>query len=262
MSQSYAQTEFENSSVFFWHVNNALCVCLYLYYFIFDKLRRAWSHWNTAWHPTQSLIKISGAHLWLTNHTPHLWSTCVLQLENLLFTWNHTNHHEQQSSMLERSPIVRKLTYHALRSQNFVFCKRLYEPAFILKRKYIKWNAISLCVTYRDFTGEFTFSEKLNAHTETNELRSILSHDFYVFHLANFKHTQSLKLRCAPTARASHIVNQNSLHFTISEALIAHTEAKELRMILSRGSLHTPSLNLCCTLIAYEYHILWIFTFI
>jgi len=72
MLQSYAQTEFANSSIFFWHVNNTLCVCLYLYYYIFDKLRRGWrSHWNTAWHPTQSLIKISGAHLWLTNHTPH-----------------------------------------------------------------------------------------------------------------------------------------------------------------------------------------------
>jgi len=207
MSQSHAQTELENSSIFFWHVNNALCVCLYLYNYIFDKLRRAWhSHWKTAWHPTQSLIKISGAHLWLTNHTLHLWSICVLLLENLLFTWNHTNHHEQQSSMLKRSPIVRECTYHALRSENCVFCTRLYEPTFILKRKYIKWSANLLCVAYLDLTGEFICSEELIAHTEKKKLRSISSRNFNVFHLANLTHTQSLKLRCAPTTRAYHIL--------------------------------------------------------
>jgi len=108
--------------------------------------------------------------------------------------------------MLERSPIVRERTYHVLCSEKCVFCTRLYESTFILKRKYIKWNATSLCVAYLEFTGEFTFSEELKAHTETKELRSISSRDFYVFHLANFTHTQSLKLCCAPAARAYHIL--------------------------------------------------------
>ena len=160
--------------------------------------------------------------------------------------------------MLDRSPIVRERTYHALRPENFEFCTRLYEPTFILKRKYIKWNANSLCVAYLGFTGESTFSEELNAHTETKELRSISSRDFYVSHLANFTHMQSLKLRCAPTARAYHIL-WFRVAFTL-QSRIAHTDTKKLRIILSRGSLHTPSFNFCCAPIAYEYYILWIFT--
>ena len=96
------------------------------------------------------------------------------------------------------------------------------------------------------------WNERVAQYFITRFLR-ISSREFYA-------HAESKTSLRSHRTCISHTVIQNSLHFTISVALIAHTDTKKLRIILSRGSLHTPSFNFCCAPIAYEYYILWIFT--
>jgi len=164
------RTEFENSLVLLSRVNNTFCVDFYLHNHLFDDSSSDDSELDAHTEalrdiPCRVIITNSWTHLWLANHKL-LWSPTKYLNERTINTSNHANCHAQQSSMLERCPIVSEHTYHALRLGTCVFSTQSYESTFILKmKKTFKWNVNLLGVAYRDCKWSFCIWEELQKLT-------------------------------------------------------------------------------------------------